>query len=254
MGEDPGGRGAGRDGSAEQGGAGIDERGSADEDAVAPSTGGNVQASTAAQVEAWIRQLPPRRRPRPAGGGPSSKRARRTSLGLVALVAVLLLSACQPGGWVARMIDPSGKPVTHACGAIPWGVQSANPGDPTFRLNVVSVIWQIQQLTGRQFTEVPYAQGHIQVTESWPATNTHPGYTSVRSDGWHFTVNTVYINPKATVPNSLLRMGVMRHEIGHAMGLDHTAADPSIMNPARYRNDYSAEVDIPGLRYLATHC
>jgi hypothetical protein len=152
------------------------------------------------------------------------------------------------------MIDPSGKPVTHACGAIPWGVQSANPADPTFRLNVVSVIWQIQQLTGRQFTEVPYEQGRIRVTESWPATNTHPGYTSVKSDGWHFTVNTVYINPKATVPNSLLRMGVLRHEVGHAMGLDHTPADPSIMNPARYRNDYSAEVDIPALRYLATHC
>jgi hypothetical protein len=173
---------------------------------------------------------------------------------LVAMAAVLLLSGCQPGGWVARLIDPSGKPVTHTCGPIAWGVQSANPGDPTFRLNVVSVIWHIQQLTGRQFTEVPFDQARIRVTESWPAPNTKPGYTSVTSDSWHFTVNTVYINPRSTVPNSVLRMGVLRHELGHAMGMDHTSAQPSIMNPAHYRNDYSAEVDIPALRQLAGRC
>ena len=170
-------------------------------------------------------------------------------------MAVLVLAGCQqPGGWVARLLDPAGKPVTHACGAIPWGVQPANPADPMFRANVISVISQVSRLTGRQFTEVPYEQGHIRVTESWPGTNTHPGYTSVRSDGWHFTVNTVYINPRATQPNSRLRLGVMRHEIGHAMGLDHTTADPSIMNPARYRDDYTAEIDIPALRELATRC
>ena len=173
---------------------------------------------------------------------------------LVAVVAVLVLSGCQPGGWVARLLDPAGRPVTHACGAIPWGVQAANPADPMFRSNVVSVIGQIQRLTGRQFTEVPYEQGRIRVTESWPATNTHPGYTAVTSDGWHFTVNTVYINPRATQPNSVLRLGVLRHELGHAMGLDHTPADPSIMNPARYRNDYTAEVDIPALRQLTARC
>jgi hypothetical protein len=239
----------------EHGGTDVGEPGSAGSDGPDPSADGGVPASTAAQVEVWIRRLPAGRRSRPTLGESTSSRRRGGSLGLVVVVAaVLLLSGCQPGGWVARMIDPSGKPVTHACGAIPWGVQPANPADPTFRSNVASVIGQIQRMTGRQFTEVPYDQARIRVTESWPATNTKPGYASVTSDGWHFTVNTVYINPAATTPNSVLRLGSIRHEIGHAMGLDHTPAYPSIMNTARYQSDYSAEIDVPALQYLATHC
>jgi hypothetical protein len=236
MGEDPGDCDAGRIGSAQRG----ETSGGDDDDG--REVDGGAAASTGGLVEAWGRRLLARRP------------GRRATLGLVVVVAVLLLSGCQPGGWVARMLDPAGKPVTHTCGAIPWGVQAANPADPMFRANVVSVIGQIQRMTGRRFTEVPFDQGHIRVTESWPGTNTHPGYTDVTSDGWHFTVNTVYINPRATQPNSILRLGVLRHELGHAMGLDHTTADPSIMNPARYRNDYTPEIDVPALRELATRC
>jgi hypothetical protein len=243
MGEDPGGCGAGRIGSAHR-----DEAG---EEWCAVD---GAHTSTEGLVEAWGRRLLARRPGRPVGVEPTSNRRRRASLGLVVAAAVLLLSGCQPGGWVARLLDPAGNPVTHHCGSIPWSAQAANPADPMFRANVISVIGEIQRMTGRRFTEVPYQQARIRVTESWPATNTHPGYTSVTSDGWHFTVNTVYINPRATQPNSVLRLGVLRHELGHAMGLDHTPADPSIMNPARFRSDYSAEVDIPALQHLATHC
>jgi hypothetical protein len=119
---------------------------------------------------------------------------------------------------------------------------------------VVSVIGQVQRMTGRRFTEVRYDKARIRVTESWPASNAKPGYAAITSDGWHYAVNTVYINPKATKPNSMLRLGAIRHEIGHAMGLDHTTAYPSIMNPARYQSDYSAAIDVPALKYLATHC
>jgi hypothetical protein len=168
---------------------------------------------------------------------------------------VLLVSGCaQPGGWVARMTDPNGRPVTQPCGPIVWGVQPTNPADPRFRMDVVSVIWQLHQLTGREFVEVTPDRARIRVTDAWPAGNHHPGYADITGDGWHFVRNTVYINPASTTLGSEFRIRVLRHELGHALGMDHTTATPSVMNTGAYTADYSAAVDIPALRYLAGHC
>jgi hypothetical protein len=192
---------------------------------------------------------------RPGGVESTSIRRYGSLLVVVSIATVLVLSGCgEPRGWVARMRDPNGHPVTQPCGPILWGVRSTTTTDPSFRMDVVNVIWQLHQLTGREFVEVAYDGARIRVTDAWPSGNHHPGYAEITGDGWHFVRNTVYLNPVSTAIGSEFRLRTLRHEVGHALGMDHTTASPSVMNTGATVLDYSAEIDIPALRYLAGRC
>jgi Matrixin len=157
----------------------------------------------------------------------------------------LALSGC----WFPNALNQSGSAMTWSCGPITYSIE----GDASFAATVRAATAEVSQLSGRPLVE--RAGGVLTIKLEWPTGSpSASGWTGIRNDGSHYTGGTVYINPAAGAPNSAYRTAVIRHELGHVLGMAHTNDLNSIMYFGYMPVLDYTDVDIAGLRSLGSAC
>jgi hypothetical protein len=162
------------------------------------------------------------------------------------------------GGWTANTeqtpLRPDGQPMTHRCGPIRFSI--LDHGNPGVAAEMRNTMWEVTLISGQQFVEVPHGQVGtygIELRWEWPGGPIHAGWTKMRTDGWNYTLNQVYLNPGSFAGEYLAYLRpAIRHEVGHAFGMGHTQA-VSIMRPLVRKDGVYTWADGAGFQYLSGH-